>query len=115
MEYLWYNAPMHKLWVNKLAITYRNVISNNLLYIINDRLVYIEHVTVSTNHICRIIVPLSLRRIIVITFHASSAVSHMGEYNTLYRLKLRFFWPRMRIDIKDWIKQYPHCMLTYKW
>ena len=39
----------------------------------------------------------------------------MGEYKTLYRIKLRFFWPRMRTDIKDWIKQCPHCMLTYKW
>ena len=68
MKYLRHNAPMHKLCGNKLDVTYRHAIANNLLCIINDRLVYIEPVTVSTNHICRIIVPLSLRRIILYCF-----------------------------------------------
>ena len=40
---------------------------------------------------------------------------HMGEYKTLYRIKLRFFSPRLRSDVSDWIKQYAHCMLTYRW
>ena len=83
MEHLRHNAPMHKLCVNKLAVTYRNTIANNLLCIINDRLVYIEPVTISTNHIFCIIVPLSLRRIIFIALYASPATSHMGEYKTL--------------------------------
>ena len=68
MKCLRHNAPMHKLCGNKLDVTYRHAIANNLLCIINDRLVYIEPVTVSTNHICRIIVPLSLRRIILYCF-----------------------------------------------
>ena len=39
----------------------------------------------------------------------------MGEYKILYRLKLRFFWQCIRTDIKDWVKQRPHCTLILKW
>ena len=39
----------------------------------------------------------------------------MGEYKTLYRIRLRFFWPRMRSDIHQWIKECPHCRLTFHW
>ena len=39
----------------------------------------------------------------------------MGEYKTLYRLKVRFFWPHMRKDIKTWIKSCAHCNLTCRW
>ena len=70
---------MHKLCINKLAVAYRHAIANNLLCIVNDRLVYIEPVTVSTNHICRIIVLLSFRRIIFITLHTSPATGHVWE------------------------------------
>ena len=91
MKHLRHNAPMHKLGVNKLAVTYRHAIANNLPCIINDRIVYIEPVTVSTNHICCIIVPLYLQRIIFIVFHAFPVAGHMGEYKTSYRLKLRLF------------------------
>ena len=93
LEHLRHNAPIHKLCVLKLAVTYRTALANNLLCIINDRLVYLEPVTISTNHICLIVVPLSLRRIIFIALHASPAVGHMGEYKTLYQINLRFFWP----------------------
>ena len=62
-----------------------------------------------------IIVPISLRRIIFSLLHASPAAGHMGEYKTLYRIRLRFFWPRMRSDIHQWIKDFPHCRLNFHW
>ena len=68
-----------------------------------------------TNHICRIVVPISLRRIIFNLMHATPIAGHMGEYKILCRIKLRFFWLRLRSDISDWIKQCAHCMLTYRW
>ena len=39
----------------------------------------------------------------------------MGEYKTLYRIKFRFFWPKIRSDIHRWIKECPHCQLTFRW
>ena len=47
--------------------------------------------------------------------HATPDAGHMGEYKTLYRIRLRFFWPHMRADIKEWIQKCPHCALTYRW
>ena len=76
---------------------------------------FFEQVVTTANQICRIIVPISLRRIIFSLLHASPAAKHMGEYKTLYRIRLRFFWPRMRSVIHQWIKEYPHCRLTFHW
>ena len=42
--------------------------------------------------------------------HASHVAGHMGEYKTLYHIRLRFFWPRMRTDIKEWIQE-----LMFSW
>ena len=47
--------------------------------------------------------------------HATPIAGHMGEYKTLYRIRLRFFWPRMRSNIKEWIQQCHHCMVIYSW
>ena len=64
MEYLLHNAPMNRLFITKIAVTYRKAIVRNLISIISCRFAYLEPVTVSTNHICRIIVPFSLRCIV---------------------------------------------------
>ena len=96
-----------------MAVTYRYAIVHHLLCLINDRLIYLEPVTVSCNYVCLNVVPISLGRIISDAMHASPAADHMGEYKTLYHIKLCFFWPRMRSNIKTLAKQYPHGMLTY--
>ena len=83
---------MNRLCIIKLVVTYRKDIARNLLCIISCRLVYLEPITVSTNHICRIIIPLSLRCIILNAMYTLHAAGHMREYKTLYRLKIRFFW-----------------------
>ena len=106
---------MAKLDITSLAVTYRRDIAQNLLCIINGRLVYLELITVSSNYLCRIVIPLSLRRVIFDVLHASPATNHMGEYKTLYRIKFRFFMHRMRKYIKAWVKQCTHCMLNYVW
>ena len=103
-EHLHHHAPFSKVNIETLAITYRKIIAHNLLCLINDRLIYFEPVTVSCNHICRIVVPIFLRPVTFDDMHAQPTAGHMGEYKTLYRIKLRFFWPRMRSDIKTWVK-----------
>ena len=101
-EHLCHHAPFSKLNIKKLAVTYRKAVAHNILFLINDRLMYLKPITVSCNHICRIVVPLSLRRVIFDAIHTSSTAGHMGEYKTLYRIKFRFSWPQMRSDIKAW-------------
>ena len=84
MEYLYHNALMNRLCIKKLDVTYRKTIVHNLLCIFSCRLVYLEPITVSINNIYRIIVPFN-------SMHASPATGNMGEYKTLYRLKLQLF------------------------
>ena len=64
MDYLSHNIPLNNIIIVKLVVTYRKAIAKKLLYILNGRLIYLEPVTVSTNHICRIVILLSLRRIV---------------------------------------------------
>jgi hypothetical protein len=61
-----------------------------------------------------IIVPSSLRRLIFNVFHGSPIGGHFGIYKTLFRIRMRFFWPRCRQDVVDWIKECAHCILTDK-
>ena len=89
IQHLFHHAPIAKLDIAPLAVTYRKAIAQILLCIINDRLVYIEPVSVASNHLCRIVVPLSLRRVIFDALYASPDAGHMDEYKTLYRIKLR--------------------------
>ena len=39
----------------------------------------------------------------------------MGEYKHLSGIMLRLFWPKLRFDIHRWIKECPHCQLTFRW
>ena len=114
-EHLRHRTPFSKLNIEWLAVTYRKSLAHNLLCFINYRLIYLVHVTLSFNHICCIVVPISFWRVILDNIHASPALDHMDEYKKSYRIKLCFFWSQMRSDIKNWVKQFPHCMLTYKW
>ena len=77
-ENLRHHAPFSKLTIEKFAVTYRKAITQNLPYLINDRLVHLEYVTVSCIHICRIAVQISPRRVIFDALHTSPVVGCMG-------------------------------------
>ena len=80
--------PLDKPTILHLPAAYRTAIARNLLGILEGRLVYYEQVATVTNHICRIVVPISLCCIIFNLIHATHIAGHMGEYKTLYRIKL---------------------------
>ena len=84
------STPLDKPTILHLPTAYRTAIVRDFLGILEGRLVYYEKVATVTNHICRIVVPISLRRIIFNMMHATPIIRHMGEYKTLYRIKLRF-------------------------
>ena len=39
----------------------------------------------------------------------------MAEYKTLFCLCLRFFWPVLRKDVKEWVKGCAHCVAHNLW
>ena len=87
-----------------IPAAYRITIDRNQIGLLSGRLVYYEHISFAHKHICRIFVSLSLRRKVFVLSHVSPVARHMGEYETLYRIRLRFLWPLMRADIKEWIQ-----------
>ena len=50
-----------------------------------------------------------------IVYHAGPSGGHIGEYKILYRIRLRFFWPKLHEDIKQWIKNCTHCIAYNNW
>ena len=72
------SAPLDTLTSFHLPTAYRTVIARNLLGIIEDMLVYYEPIATVTNHICRIVVPISLRRIIFDPMYATIVAGHMA-------------------------------------
>ena len=109
------NSPLDQPTILQLPAAYRSAISRNLLGLPEGGLVQYGPVPTVSNQMCRIVVPLSLHRTIFTLMHATPVAGHMGEYKTLYRIKLRFFWPRLRSDVADWMKQCAHCLLTTRW
>ena len=115
LDHLLINAPLDQSTIRTLPAAYRTAIARNQIGLLSGRLVYYEQISFAHKHICRIIVPLSFRRKCFVLMHASPVAGHMGEYKTLYRIRLRFFWLRIRADIKEWIQQCPNCILTCRW
>lgn len=76
----------------KLCTTYRQAIANDLVYLFDWKLVYYERTSTSTKYRYRIIVPSSLILDLFFALHASPTAEHIGEYKTLYRVKLRYFF-----------------------
>ena len=109
------NAPLDQSTILNFPEVYRTARSRNQLGLLEGRLVYYEQLSFAIKHISRIVVPLLLRHKIFNRMYATPIAGHMCDYKTLYRIRLRFFWPRIRTNIKEWIHQCPHCTLIYCW
>ena len=66
-----------------------------------------------SKHISVLVVPTGLQQIFFSHYHASPSSGHRVEYKTLYRLRSRFFCPKMREDIKQSVAKCAHCVAAY--
>ena len=98
-----------------LEVEYRAFLKERHIGILHDKLVYYKPIFRDSRHIALIIVPKLLRRMIFSHYHAGPSGGHMGEYKTLYRIRMRFYWPSMRADIKNWVKSCAHCCAYDVW
>ena len=104
IDCVYISASMNELAIFNLLVAYPTVISRNLLELLEYRLVHYESIHTVAVHISRIIIPQPLRRIIFTLIHTSPSFGHMDEHKILYRIRLRFFLPRLRSNIAEWIK-----------
>ena len=93
--------------------SYHHFIRQNQLLIHQDRLAILQPVD-HDRALLVLVTPPALHRLIFSAYHASPTAGHMGYYKTLHRIRLRFFWPRMKTEISSWVKSCPHCLLTNK-
>lgn len=99
-----------------IDVGYRKGLWDGHTRILNGKLVLHKPIQMGDKKcITLIIVPTSLRRKIFSHFHAGPSGGHMGEYKTLFRLCLRFFWPGLRTDVKTWVKGCAQCISYHVW
>ena len=91
---------------------FRDHLRTGSLAISNGRLVLYLTLACEGRRLMLIVVPISLRRDIFSAYHAAPTAGHMGPYKTLHRIRLRFFWPKVRADVFDWCQQCAHCIAT---
>ena len=101
--------------LSKINSAYKLPLRDGRIQIVNNKLVLFKPILANQRNIMLIIVPTPLRRKMFSHYHAGPSGGHMGEYKTLYRIRLRFFWPRLREDIKEWIRKCAHCIAYNVW
>ena len=57
----------------------------------------------------RVVVPMVLRRTVLLNVHNSAISGHVGRDRTLARLQLDYYWPRMNRDARKWVKTCTEC------
>jgi len=99
-----------------VRVSYRTALQEDHIQLVNSKLVLYKPFQMNTRCVALVIVPAaSLRKKIFNHFHAGPSASHMGEYETLFRFRLRFFWPGLQGDCKAWIKGCAHCVANNEW
>ena len=96
--------------LKKVEVEYCSHLKEHLISMLHDKLVYSKAIFKHVKYVCLIIVPLPLRRVIFSHYHGSPSGGQMGEYKTLFRIRIRFYWPVMRNDIKLWVKMCGQCL-----
>ena len=91
-----------------------HIIDNNISFS-NNRLILTRALPLQNKAVTLIIVPRRMRRLLFDHFHGGPTGGHMGEFKTLHRLRIRFFWPKMRGDVVTWIKQCGQCIAAKSW
>ena len=81
----------------------------------HDKLILVKPIFLDKRFIGLIAVPTGLRRLICSHYHCGPSGGHMGEYKTLFRIRMRFYWPGIRNDVKLWVKNCTHCTAYDVW
>ena len=106
------STPFSKSDISEVHSACRDYIRQDRVSLFEGKLVVYQPVQNNQEMLMLIIVPLSLRRDIFSAYHVSPSTGHMGICKTLHHVRLRFFWPRSRKDVTNWVLQCPHCIAS---
>ena len=108
-----YDCP--KAILSNIDSKYYLHLNRGYLQLYNDYLVYFKPILMEIIYIALLVVPTGLQRQLVSHYYVDPRVGHMGEYKIPYCLQSRFFWPKTREDIKQWVAKYAHCVAYHMW
>ena len=99
--------------MNKLHFVYRRYIRESRIALTPTGMLVIYELIQGSDDFAELqIVPVSLRNIVFIAFHANPLGGHFNTYRTMHRIRLRFWWPRMYSYIDKMIEKCAGCKLT---
>ena len=104
------NHTFSEKTLRELPSSYSNPLRDKLISIRGCRLTYTQPLSRSGRSLILIIPPTSLRRRIFELLHSDPSSGHLMTFKTLHRIRLRFYWHRMRHDIETWIRSCPDCI-----
>ena len=90
--------------ISKDDVEYCSHLKCNRIHVIHHKLVLLKPIFKDIKWLGLILVPAELRWVIFSHFYAGPSGGHVGEYKTLFRIWIRFFWPGICEDIKLWVK-----------
>ena len=98
--------------VNK---SYHPFLKQGQIQTVHGKVVLFKPIQMNTKYVGLVVVPHDMRRKLFDHYHAGPSGGHMGVYKTLYRLRARFYWPRMREEVKEWVRSCAHCVAYNVW
>ena len=99
-------------FIKTMPSTYQGPLRDKHISITHGRLTYSQPLSRNGRALLLIIPPESLRHHLFTTLHSSPSAGHLKYYKTLHRIRLRFFWHKLRSDVEQWIKSCPDCILS---
>ena len=82
--------------IQRVHMSYRSYLKKGSIVLLGEKLLLFKDIHMVNKLLSLIIVPDTLRRTLFDHYHSGPSGGHMGEYKTLYRLRMRFFWPNLR-------------------
>ena len=85
-----------------------HTINNGVLYRYRDRKYTSEGRQVNETNYC-LVVPSVLKTLLLTEFHGVSSSCHFGYKRTYATLRLKYFWPGMLSDVRNWVLSCTKC------
>ena len=101
--------------LSNISKHYHQYLKRGSIKLMDGKLFLFKPVFQNIRYVGLLIVPDSLKRPLFSHYHCGPTGGHMGEYKTLFRMRLRFHWANMRADIKNWVKGCPECIANNMW
>ena len=106
------NHSFPESFLRTLPASYQAPLRDHHISLKHNRLTYLQPLSRNGRALLLIIPPTSLRRRLFETLHSSPSSGHLMSYKTLHRIRLRFYWHKLRSDVDSWLKTCPDCILA---